>query len=496
MKKNLLVLSICMLLAFIGLIQVSQDIALAEESIHVDSKAGGSKIIKTPSDRDQADRQMLDVTGDVITIFVEDPLQDGVVEDPLQDQAVAEVFYKNPDWDNNYESCWEIEPLIEEVVGGWNITLDNLDWSQADTYYVSISTGNRIYQTEVTATQVGQQINLAPDDTYFNVGIDASFIENVEELVLHYIDDAGYEMSAGDLEVGALIPAGTYHVQLNGWDASGNGYCLFKRNVQLSVTQNVISFAQDNMEKVTLNLNIPVDTNLNLNGIIPFPENDFYSIYWLEDSPYMDTIQSLYLTKDTYENISFEFNTPDDQWLYEIKTPQLIVDGNASTISIDVGADLQASIDLESLTFQPGQTLDTWRDIGVFDGIGNQYFIYDSEWNEIEGVIELNNSTLTEPIVLQITDSEITFPADVTGTFDMTYRVEDGPLSIAPATVQISIGSSGGSGVTGDMNGDGDVNIDDLSYMADFYGTNNVECDLNNDGIIDLYDLVMMSKNL
>ncbi len=486
MKKNLIVLSVCMLLAFMGLIQVSQDIALAEESIHVDSKDGGSKIIKLPSDRDQTDRKMMDITGDTVTIFA---------EDPLQDWAVAEVFYMDPDWDNNYGCCWDIEPLIEEVDGGWNITLNDLDWSMADTYYVSISTGHRIYQTEVTAAQVGQQINLAPDDTYFNVEIDASFMENIEELVLHYIDDAGHEMSAGDLEAGALIPAGTYHVQLNGWDASGNGYCLFKRNVQLSAAQKVISFSQDNMEKVTLNLTLPADTSLNLNAIIPYHVNDFYTTYYLEDDEHINIIQSLYLTKDTYEHIGFEFNTPDNQWLYEIQSPQLIVDGSASTISIDVGADLQASIDLESLTFQPGQTIDTWGDIGVFDGDGNQYFIYDADWNEFEGMMELNNSTLTEPIILPIMYSTITFPADVTGTFDMTYRVEDGPLSIAPATVQISIGDSG-SGATSDINGDGYVNIDDLSYMAGFYGTNDVDCDLNSDGIVDLYDLVMMSKNL
>ena len=52
-----------------------------------------------------------------------------------------------------------------------------------------------------------------------------------------------------------------------------------------------------------------------------------------------------------------------------------------------------------------------------------------------------------------------------------------------------------GGGKTGDINGDGKVDITDLSMLLSAYGTTNAAADLNKNGKVDIADLSILLSN-
>ena len=54
--------------------------------------------------------------------------------------------------------------------------------------------------------------------------------------------------------------------------------------------------------------------------------------------------------------------------------------------------------------------------------------------------------------------------------------------------------SSVSTGLRGDLNNDGVINLADLVTLATLYAQHVPSCDLNGDGVIDLYDLVIVAK--
>jgi hypothetical protein len=49
--------------------------------------------------------------------------------------------------------------------------------------------------------------------------------------------------------------------------------------------------------------------------------------------------------------------------------------------------------------------------------------------------------------------------------------------------------------LTGDVNGDGQVDIFDLTFVAARYNTNDLVADINGDGLVDIFDLVIVANN-
>lgn len=49
--------------------------------------------------------------------------------------------------------------------------------------------------------------------------------------------------------------------------------------------------------------------------------------------------------------------------------------------------------------------------------------------------------------------------------------------------------------ITGDLNGDGVVDILDVAIAAGLFGTNNPVGDVNGDGLVDVFDLVIIATN-
>ena len=65
----------------------------------------------------------------------------------------------------------------------------------------------------------------------------------------------------------------------------------------------------------------------------------------------------------------------------------------------------------------------------------------------------------------------------------------------APSDVSLFSSSGGGSGKTGDLNGDGKVNIQDLALLLINFGKTTATGDLNNDGKVTIQDLALLLIN-
>ncbi|HEX5395376.1 MAG TPA: choice-of-anchor Q domain-containing protein [Candidatus Saccharimonadales bacterium] len=85
----------------------------------------------------------------------------------------------------------------------------------------------------------------------------------------------------------------------------------------------------------------------------------------------------------------------------------------------------------------------------------------------------------------------------VTPSATSTYNLSctgSGGTANASAVVTVTAGG-GGSSVTGDINGDGKVDITDLSILLSNYSTTNGSADLNKDGTVNILDLSILLSN-
>jgi hypothetical protein len=74
----------------------------------------------------------------------------------------------------------------------------------------------------------------------------------------------------------------------------------------------------------------------------------------------------------------------------------------------------------------------------------------------------------------------------------LTAIIHDVADNTTTTSSTVTVQSGSGSPVPGDVNGDGHVNITDLSVLLSNWQTNNANCDLNHNGIVDIFDLSIL----
>ena len=87
---------------------------------------------------------------------------------------------------------------------------------------------------------------------------------------------------------------------------------------------------------------------------------------------------------------------------------------------------------------------------------------------------------------------------------DYVVKAEDGSKSVLSASGSISFTSVGGSGIPGDLDGDGIITLIELSNVIDMFGENSNStdwstyqfCDINNNGEIDIFDISNIAQKL
>jgi hypothetical protein len=136
--------------------------------------------------------------------------------------------------------------------------------------------------------------------------------------------------------------------------------------------------------------------------------------------------------------------------------------------------------------------------------------------------IELQGRTIASGVVVTITSDGKT--ANVNGSGNLisaaTNKNSDLVVSLAPGTFSLAVSKNGYlpaqrtgiqliSGQTatlstitliaGDINGDGEINLLDLTIVSSNYGMSadfDLRADLNGDGAVNIFDLVLVAANL
>ncbi len=83
------------------------------------------------------------------------------------------------------------------------------------------------------------------------------------------------------------------------------------------------------------------------------------------------------------------------------------------------------------------------------------------------------------------------FPGYLSARADLRARLSQ--ASQTPDTAVVDLGTV--TLLAGDVNGDDLVNIFDLTYLANYYQTDDPQADLNADGIVDVLDMVLLANN-
>ena len=71
----------------------------------------------------------------------------------------------------------------------------------------------------------------------------------------------------------------------------------------------------------------------------------------------------------------------------------------------------------------------------------------------------------------------------------------DAAGNLSPKTTAVSVTTPPATTVPGDINGDGTINILDLSILLSHYGINYAPADLNHDNTVNIFDLSILLGN-
>ena len=114
--------------------------------------------------------------------------------------------------------------------------------------------------------------------------------------------------------------------------------------------------------------------------------------------------------------------------------------------------------------------------------------------------VDFNDPFVIEGTTVTNVFQTLSFPITGTGsvlTIEMTFRFDGGTEVLAMDDLEITAGGGGGPPVvTGDFDGDGDVDCDDIDMFAGNIGSSSTTFDLTGDGTVDLSDVELHIQTL
>lgn len=369
------------------------------------------------------------------------------------DKYSISVHYKYPLYNNDYiyNKYWDVQKNIEQTQDGWKITISGLNWdSNISEYYILLSTNKYFYYKKILKSQNGSTIPLSIDSNYFTPNVSLPFTNadfKEKWLILTIADEKGKGIGECNIynESQIMIPKAQYHAQFLGIDKNNSGYNLLKMYNNLSKDNPNIVFNKNEIAEVKTNL--VTDKNLRVSAMCPlYFHGEFSSLTHLSHYDKSIVYKNFYITKLNYDTIIFTVETEDD-WEYDYGTPKFNAT-NITSKTFNISTNLTSKVTLKKQSYFLGEYLsgDTF---GVYDDYQNKVrYILSPEDNYINGTIEFvdnkGQSTIFEDISLNYPRIEI--PDTFSGTYDVAFKVEGGPIEIKSLSTKINIGE--GSSIT------------------------------------------------
>jgi hypothetical protein len=438
MKNKLVIFIVLCLFLMLPSTILASELNTGDFELITETKNGQTYTYREPANLSETSytAQTMD-TSNQISVFLENIFN-------VSQYAVRISYRQEYSTDYYYRSYWDASIVAEETETGTRITITNLDWNTAATYYIGIESGSAFFVEDVTQNDVGSEIMLATDDTFVPVQVEIPFAPtnvNYHSINVHRLDENGKAIVGAHGYPGYYVPTGNYGIQVNATDGT-NGYALFKKNVVIDSNSNTISFAQDETSNVSIDLTNNSSENVNIHEFVPYTWDGLTYISHLS----LTGQQSIIVSKMVYEGADVSLKTDSNVYYYLGKYGTFDAN-NDQTIQVDTN--LTSALHLQKTTFNAGETVYLYPEI--MDSYGNtlSYIRDGTNHKSIKGTVELTNSDDPNEIYSYETQwldyAEITLPS-TQGTFELTYKVEDGPLIITPATATINIGTAGSGG--------------------------------------------------
>lgn len=371
--------------------------------------------------------------------------------DPTQIHFLFRENINNDSWinveatykvDNFYRYTHSLTSTVEDNEEGLILKLSNINWEQADTYYLAILAGGHVYRYDIKEENEGQLITLDPDDSYITLDLEVPNVNLVNsDISLTFIDENENNqplVSIHNVQTGYRIPAGIYNIQVT-VEEDTSIYSLLKTDCELSSVKNKIEFAEDEISQYTLN-----NDNLKLDHIIGFGPHGKFSSTSGVGSEVESSNYNLYLSNNT-ESLGVVFKISDTNLTFSFEEPPF-----PSILQFDSALQFKVSekagVNLNNV--EGGKKLrDYLMDINVYDSLNNyveRIWKYENGYQSFGGKVEFKNLATNEiessnvPYFTYWSIGDVSIPTKP-GTYEVTFSVVDSPIPVTSKTITMTV---------------------------------------------------------
>jgi hypothetical protein len=365
--------------------------------------------------------------------------------------------------------------IITQTTDGWLVNVSGIDWTSANEAIVSVKTSKYLFYTTAYHSQVGSTIALIVDDTYTTINPNVTYAGSGFscKLQLNLIDPSGKACFVGTISSDILVPSGKYDIQVLGKDTS-YGYYLTKTNAVIDKNSNTITFNNNEAGIVEAGINDDSATNnFKLNSFVAMRGD--YSVYY---PTFGFNSNLVYVSNFDYTFISSAIMSQSG-WIYSyLKLISFSINNN--TYKLSVGTKLKSAFGPMYSVYGKGNS---FSDIYICDEFKNR--LVSSRGPTPNDAQPTGLLTLTDSngIRTNITASNGVMPVvqlpNTTGTYDMSYSVTGGILSVTPLTGQkITIGDTSSGFILAPTNGPNMVSTSNITSneidlkWEDYYSSN------------------------
>lgn len=318
------------------------------------------------------------------------------------------IYKKCYDENNNIfysEVQYDTDMSLMEEQNDYLVKIRNLDWSNDAEYYTCIQVDNKLFEIKLDSYMQGQTIPVSKD--VVPVTIDIPFkqtnfkINSISLFPLNQNVSIGlnYFYNPGDT---IYIPSGTYGFQINASD-DNNNYILTKPSCELSSVNNTVSFAQDDLTKLNININDPNNYKWQLYNLVPY----YFNSTICEN---ISADKSLIVSSVPYDEIGIELCSRKG-WRYQfnVSNPDL---SSASIKSLSLDNNFNENLTFNKSSYPAGTKLgESDFSFDIKDGNNNKLgYIYDAIFYDSA---KLNIKFYNDKITYEPNSNDITFPDSI-----------------------------------------------------------------------------------
>jgi hypothetical protein len=352
-----------------------------------------------------------------------------------------------------------VESLTTPTENGVRIDISGIDTMFASTFYALINTHDYLLIEKFDAANVGVGAvkSVVVDNKYAAIQTTVSGLEVSyrDFITLNVPDNSGKAILHANVSQGTKVPYGTYHVQFTASRPNAS-YSLFKENFIVSATNSTLSFTEEQMAAVTINMNKQNDVNYVLKNAAAL--NSLGSSYNTIFNPNInEDVTTLILTKGHYDSINprYIIDKNNEYWDITFFTDSVDLQANQTlTVNDQLAINVAWPAHIVDRKMAVDQRFYNYFSAFVQNDLGQRvewfYKMSKTQWGymregEVNGKVTIKTDSKEYSKVINafrftdVTINEITGGEVLSGQVEIIFEVVDSPITITPYREVITI---------------------------------------------------------